>query len=71
MAILTKPTAIDTCAEGVVVKPLSDTSLCFQTCMILRGDDDSRLTNEFARSFFRKCTPQAPANETNGIVTVA
>ena len=54
VAILTKPTALGSCAEGVVVKPLSDTSLCFQTCVIVRADDDSRLSNEFARSFLLK-----------------
>jgi DNA-binding transcriptional LysR family regulator len=58
VAILTKPTALAVSAEGVVVKPLSDTSLCFQTCLIMRADDDSRLTNEFARSFLRKYAPQ-------------
>ena len=54
VAILTKPTALGFRAEGVVVKPLSDESLCFQTCVIMRKDDDSRLTNEFARSFLRR-----------------
>ena len=54
VAILTKPMALGVRAEGVVVKPLSDTSLCFQTCVIMRTDDDSRLANEFARSFLRK-----------------
>jgi DNA-binding transcriptional LysR family regulator len=54
VAILTKPTALGVRAEGVVVKPLSDTSLCFQTSVIMRSDDDSRLVNEFARSFLRK-----------------
>ena len=54
VAILTKPTALGCRAEGVVVKPLSDESLCFRTCVILRKDDDSRLANEFARSFLRK-----------------
>jgi len=58
VAILTKPTALGFRAEGVVVKPLSDTSLCFQTCVIMRKDDDSRLANEFARSFLRRYTPQ-------------
>jgi DNA-binding transcriptional LysR family regulator len=57
-AILTKPMALGVRAEGVVVKPLSDTSLCFQTCVIMRTDDDSRLANEFARSFLRKHAPQ-------------
>jgi len=54
VAILTKPTALGFRAEGVVVKPLSDASLCFQTCLIMRADDDSRLANEFARSFLRR-----------------
>lgn len=54
VAILTKPTALGCRAEGVVVKPLSDESLCFKTCVILRKDDDSRLVNEFARSFLRR-----------------
>jgi len=60
VAILTTPTALDIRAEGegVVVKPLSDTSLCFQTCVIMRADDDSRLANEFARSFLRRYAPQ-------------
>jgi DNA-binding transcriptional LysR family regulator len=54
VAILTKPAVLGCRAEGVVVKPLSDESLCFQTCVIMRKDDDSRLTNEFARSFLRR-----------------
>ncbi len=58
VAILTKPTALGVRAEGVVVKPLSDTSLCFQTCVIMRTDDDSRLANEFVRSLLRKYAPQ-------------
>jgi DNA-binding transcriptional LysR family regulator len=60
VAILTTPTVLDIRAEGegVVVKPLSDTSLCFQTCVIMRADDDSRLANEFARSFLRQCAPR-------------
>ena len=54
VAILTKPTALGFRAEGVLVKPLSDASLCFETCVIMRTDDDSRLANEFARSFLRR-----------------
>jgi DNA-binding transcriptional LysR family regulator len=57
VAILTKP-AVGGSAQGVVVKPLSDASLCFETCVILRTDDDSRLANEFARSFLRRYEPQ-------------
>ena len=58
VAILTKPTAVGFSAEGVVLRPLSDTSLCFETCVIMRTDDDSRLANEFARSFLRRYEPQ-------------
>jgi DNA-binding transcriptional LysR family regulator len=54
VAVLTKPTALGCRVDGVVVKPLSDESLCFTTCMIMRKDDDSRLANAFARSFLRR-----------------
>ena len=57
VAILTKPTAVSIGTDGVVIKPLSDTSLCFETCVIMRANDDSRLANEFARSFLRRCEP--------------
>jgi len=55
VAILTKSTVVGVTPESVVVKPLSETSLCFETCVIVRSDDDSRLASEFARSFLR-CT---------------
>ncbi len=58
VALLTKPRALGSCADGVVARPLSDPSLCFPTCLIMRSDDDSRLANEFARSFLRKYAPQ-------------
>jgi DNA-binding transcriptional LysR family regulator len=58
VAILTNPTALGFPAEDVVVKPLSDTSLHFETCVIMRADDDSRLANEFVRAFLRKYAPR-------------
>jgi DNA-binding transcriptional LysR family regulator len=60
VAILTKPTARTLHADGVVVKPLSDTSLWFDTSIIMRADDESRLVNEFVRAFLRKYAPQRP-----------
>ena len=57
VAILTKPAA-GVSVQGVVVKPLSDTSLCLKTCVIMSSDNDSRLANEFARSFLRRYEPQ-------------
>jgi hypothetical protein len=58
VALVTSPAAVGFRAEGVVIKPLSDTSLFFETSMIMRTDDDSRLANEFARSFLRRYEPQ-------------
>jgi DNA-binding transcriptional LysR family regulator len=58
VAILTKSAAVGFSAEGVVVKPLAETSLCFETCLIMRSDDDSRLANEFARALIRRNRPQ-------------
>jgi DNA-binding transcriptional LysR family regulator len=57
VAILTKPTR-SLHADGVIVRPLSDTSLWFETCVIMRASDSSRLVNEFVRSFLRKHAPQ-------------
>jgi DNA-binding transcriptional LysR family regulator len=54
VAILTKPTPPGFSVEGIVLRPLSETSLCFKTCVIMRTEDDSRLANEFTRSFLRK-----------------
>ena len=58
VAILTQPPARGSHADGVVVKPLSDTSLCFKTCVILRADNTSRLVEEYVRVFLRKYAPQ-------------
>lgn len=57
VAILTKPAQRGLHAHGVVLKPLSDTSLWFETCVVMRADNDSRLDNEFVRSFLRKYAP--------------
>jgi hypothetical protein len=66
VAILTQPTARDLHADGVVVKPLSDASLCFETSVIMRADNDSRLVNEYVRMFLRKYAPQrVPPKQTD------
>jgi DNA-binding transcriptional LysR family regulator len=54
VAILTKPTARSLHADGVIIRPLSDTSLWFDTSVIMRAGDESRLVNEFVRAFLRK-----------------
>ena len=58
VAILPKPSALRLHLDGVVVRLLSDASLSFETCLIMRRDDDSRIVNEFARTFLRKHMPK-------------
>jgi DNA-binding transcriptional LysR family regulator len=58
VAILTTPTVLGLHADGVILKPLSDTSLSFETSVIMRASDNSRLVNQFVRSFLRKYAPQ-------------
>ena len=60
VALLTQPSATGFHADGVVVKPLSDTSLCFNTCVILRADNTSRLIEEYVRMFLRRYSSQRP-----------
>jgi DNA-binding transcriptional LysR family regulator len=54
VAIVTKPASAGPSAEGVVIRPLADLSLSFETCLIMRADEDSRLANDFGRSFLRR-----------------
>ncbi|MFZ0137793.1 MAG: LysR substrate-binding domain-containing protein [Candidatus Sulfotelmatobacter sp.] len=64
VAILTQPSTTDFHADGVVVKPLSDASLCFNTCVILRADNTSRLIEEYVRMFLRRYSSQRlPPNQ--------
>ena len=60
VAFLTKASALLIHAEGVVFRPLADESLWFETCVVLRAEDCSRLVNEFARSFLRRHQPTSP-----------
>jgi DNA-binding transcriptional LysR family regulator len=58
IAILAQPLARGIHTDGVVVKPLSDASLCFKTCVIMRADNTSRLVNEYFLMFLRKYAHQ-------------
>jgi len=58
LEILTQPTAPSFDADRVVVKPLSDASLCFTTCVILKADNTSRLIEEYVRMFLRRYSSQ-------------
>ena len=42
-----KPTGLRFHEEDVVIKPLSDSSLWFETCLIMRAEDSSRAVNVF------------------------
>jgi DNA-binding transcriptional LysR family regulator len=64
IAIFLKPAGFRFHEEGVIVKPLSDTALWFDTCLIMRAEDNPRYANEFAMAFLRRVAPQrAPANQ--------
>jgi DNA-binding transcriptional LysR family regulator len=55
VGIISKPHPLAFRAKGVILKPFSEKSLRFETCVIImRKGDDSRLTNQFVRSFLRK-----------------
>jgi DNA-binding transcriptional LysR family regulator len=54
VGIISKPHPLAFRAKGVVLKPFSEKSLWFDTYVVMRKDDDSRLTNQFVRSFLRK-----------------
>ena len=58
VAIVTRPASAGPGAEGVVIRPLADPSLSFETCLIMRADEESRLANDFGRSFLQKCAPR-------------
>jgi len=61
VALLAEPPPQGFKADGVVVKPLSDASLCLDTCVVMRADDDSRLVNEYVRAFLRRySSPRLP-----------
>lgn len=57
IAIFAEPPCLG-CHDGVLIKPLSDKSLSFETSLIMRTDQDSRAVNEFGRAFLKKYSPQ-------------
>src|ERR1700677_1164270 len=61
VAIVTKPNAVAFRIKNVALKPFSDKSLWFKTYVIMRKNDDSRLTNQFVRSFLRKYAALPPS----------
>ena len=54
VGILTQACDRDFRADHLIVMPLSDVSLCFDTCLVMRAVDDSKASNGFGRSFLRR-----------------
>lgn len=57
IAFMSKAVAISNQQAGVVMKPLGEEQLLIKTYLALRANESSRMVNEFARAFLRKCTP--------------
>lgn len=55
VAFLAKAPALSHHHSGVIVKPLAEESLQLRTYLTLRANEPSRMVNEFARVFLRKC----------------
>lgn len=62
IAFMTKSVALSSEQPGVIVKPVAERSLWIKTYLALRANESSRLVNEFARAFLRKCNPQSPSD---------
>jgi DNA-binding transcriptional LysR family regulator len=60
VGIIFKPTGPSFHEENVVIKPLSDPVLSFETCLVMRAEDTSRATNEFGRAFLKRFVPHIP-----------
>ena len=63
IAILSEPLAMEIQTKGITVKPISDELLSVATCLVMRADEESALTKEFARAFLSRFTgrPAMPA----------
>jgi LysR family transcriptional regulator, benzoate and cis,cis-muconate-responsive activator of ben and cat genes len=54
VAIVPRPCSVGAQAGGVIMRTLSDPALSFETCLVMRRDDDSKLVNQYARAFLKK-----------------
>ena len=57
VALTAKAAALSNRQPGVVMKPLGEVQLIVKTYLALRSNESSRMVNEFARAFLRKCVP--------------
>jgi hypothetical protein len=63
IAFLAKPVAESNEQPGITIRPLADRALRIKTYLALRANEPSRMVNEFARAFLRKCKPQEPVEK--------
>lgn len=63
VGILTQACAPDFRADHLVVMPLSDVSLRFDTCLVMSAADNGKLSNGFGRSFLRRFSPPGLARQ--------
>ena len=61
VAFVSKATALNTQIDGIVFKPLSDESLWFDTCLVMKAEEKSRVVNQFGREFLRKYSLRHPS----------
>jgi DNA-binding transcriptional LysR family regulator len=60
IAIISEPLAQEIQKKGIAVKPISDKSLFVPTCLVMRSDDQSPLTREFAHAFLSRFKGRPP-----------
>lgn len=53
VAIVPRSLTIESLPDGVVSKLLYDKPLSFEACLVMRSNEDSRVVNQFARTFLR------------------
>jgi DNA-binding transcriptional LysR family regulator len=57
VALTARSAALSNRQPGVIMKPLGEAQLIVKTYLALRANESSRMVNEFARAFLRKCAP--------------
>lgn len=63
VALTARAAALGNRQPGVIMKPLGEVQLIVKTYLALRSNESSRMVNEFARAFLRKCAPPTDADE--------
>ena len=64
VALTAKAAALSNRQPGVIMKPLGEVQLIVKTYLALRSNESSRMVNEFARAFLRRCAPPSePDNQ--------